>query len=84
MTEVVTESTEKKQYRICKLPNGRKIYKGDKVFLTIEQKEVTAKACYFEDDGDKFLTFEEGGEALVEALSPYWKSTPHGANIHLR
>ena len=67
--------------KLCTLPNGRKIKKGDKVFRIDLGKTLTAKGT-FTDDGDKYLTFEEGGESLVKAGSEFWKGKT--AYIHLK
>ena len=66
---------------LCVLPNKRKIRKGDKVYRVDLAKTVTAKGT-FTDDGDKYLTFVEGGEALVNAGSEFWKGKT--AYIHLK
>lgn len=66
---------------LCVLPNKRKIKRGDKVYRIDLAKTFTAKGA-FNDDGDKYLTFEEGGEALVKAGSDYWKGKQ--VYIHLK
>ena len=65
--------------KLCKLPSGRTVYTGDVVNNL--GKEFTVSGMRTED-GDKYLTFEEGGEALAVAGSDFWKNRP--VYIHLK
>lgn len=65
---------------LCTLPNGRNIHCGDKVYRTELRKEVTASSMYIDHEGDEYLCFEGGGNALVKAVTPF----SQGQEIKLR
>ena len=68
-----TTKTTKKEYtlkKLCKLPTGRTVYTGDVVKVQGVEKEVDGQRM---DDGDKYLTFTDGTEALAVAGSDFWK-----------
>jgi len=74
--------TTKKEYtlkKLCKLPSGRTVYTGDIVKVQGIEKEVTGQRM---DDGDKYLTFTDGTEALAVAGSDFWKNRP--VYIHIK
>lgn len=56
--------------KLCKLPSGRKVYLGDTVKVLGVEKKVTGTR---NDDGDKYLTFTDGTEALAVPGSDFWK-----------
>jgi len=62
--------TTKEQWRkdnfLCTLSNGRDVFKGDKVYRTELKVTVTAESIYEDCDGDRYLTFEEAGNAWIE------------------
>lgn len=65
--------------KLCKLPSGRIVYTGDFVKVLGEKKEVTGQRM---EDGDKYLTFTDGTEALAVAGSNFWKNRP--VYIHIK
>lgn len=56
---------------LCTLPNGRDVYCGDKVWRTELRKDVTAISIFIDWEGDEYLCFEEGGNALVKAVTQF-------------
>ena len=56
--------------KLCKLPTGRTVYTCDMVKVQGVDKEVTGLRT---EDGDKYLTFTDGTEALAVAGSDFWK-----------
>jgi hypothetical protein len=74
--------TEKSK-KLCRLPNGRTIYVGDLVTNTTNNIQSKATGLRAED-GDKYMTFENGTEALAIASSEYWFKYSGGAHIHLK
>lgn len=62
--------------QLCELPNGREIFAGDRVYRTKLKKMVTAKSMFYDYDGDGYLEFEEGGNALVVKVSDWSKDRP--------
>lgn len=69
--------------KLCKLPNGRTVYVGSSVLNTSTKKEKFAVRIRNED-GDKYLVFDDGTEALAVAGSDFWKTYSGGAHIHLK
>ncbi len=63
------------------LPNGREVFEGDMVYRTVLQEDGIAKSIYVDPDGDEFLTFEDGGNALVKVVSDFY---PADYRINLR
>lgn len=51
---------------LCTLKNGREIHKGDTVYRTDLKLDVTAEDIYVDSDGDRYLVFEEGGNAWID------------------
>lgn len=80
MTSTNVKVKEMKQ--LCTLPNGREIFPGDKVWRTDLHCEKTAQGIYTDFEGDEYLTFEEGGNALVNPISDFYKT--NDASIKLR
>ena len=77
-----TTKTTKKEYtlkKLCKLPTGRTVYTGDVVKVQGVEKEVDGQRM---EDGDKYLTFTDGTEALAVAGSDFWKNRP--VYIHIK
>jgi hypothetical protein len=69
--------------QLCKLPNGRKVFTGDFVTNTHTGKQLEVTGIRT-DDGDKYLTFTDGSEALAVPGSDFWKTYSGGAHIHLK
>ena len=77
-----TTKTTMKVYtlkKLCKLPTGRTVYTGDVVKVQGVEKEVDGQRM---EDGDKYLTFTDGTEALAVAGSNFWKNRP--VYIHIK
>lgn len=75
--EVVKKEIEIK--KLCKLPTGRTVYTCDMVKVQGVDKEVTGLRT---EDGDKYLTFTDGTEALAVAGSDFWKG--RDVYIHIK
>lgn len=73
-----------KPEKLCTLPNGRDIYPGDKVYRTDLRVDRTAEGIYVDFEGDEYLTFEEGGNALVTPVSPFYLEAGNDSTIKLR
>ncbi len=77
-----TQATKEKEFsikKLCKLPSGRTVYTGDVVKDRGVEKEVTGLR---NEDGDKYLTFTDGTEALAVAGSDFWNGRE--AYIHVK
>lgn len=55
---------------LCTLHNGREVHKGDTVYRTDLNLHVTAEDIYVDSDGDRYLVFEEGGNAWIDGPMP--------------
>ena len=73
-----------KPEKLCTLPNGRDIYPGDKVYRTELRVDRTAQGIYVDFEGDDYLTFEEGGNALVKPVSSFYLVEGSVPEIKLR
>ena len=73
-----------KPEKLCTLPNGRDIYPGDKVYRTDLRVDRTAEGIYVDFEGDEYLTFEEGGNALVTPVSPFYLEAGNDSTTKLR
>lgn len=69
--ETTTKTKEYTLKKLCKLPTGRTVYTGDVVNVLGQEKEVNGQRM---EDGDKYLTFTDGTEALAVAGSDFWKN----------
>ena len=69
---------------LCTLPNGREVFAGDKVYRTELRVDRTALGIYIDPDGDEYLTFEEGGNALVKPVSSFYLVEGATPEIKLR
>lgn len=77
--ETTTKTKEYTLKKLCKLPTGRTVYTGDVVNVLGQEKEVDGQRM---EDGDKYLTFTDGTEALAVAGSDFWKNRP--VYIHIK
>jgi hypothetical protein len=68
-------STTKEQYRnenyLCTLENGREVYKGDTVYHSSAGLDKVAAAIYIDLDGDRYLCFEDYGDAWIDGPSNF-------------
>jgi hypothetical protein len=51
---------------LCTLTTGRDIFKGDVVFRTELQTHAIADYIWVDSDGDRYLCFEEMGNAWID------------------
>lgn len=69
--------------KLCVLPNGHSVYVGSTVRRTDIEKDFVVSGIRTED-GDKYLTFDDGSQALVAGTSDFWRKYSGGCHIHLK